>query len=521
MGKIRKILAVVFGCLSAIFALIALRNTLSEHARDTNTAAASSCDWGFDIESAARREGKLVFLKSEKLSHFNPPPNIKKILSQNYISAEICAKKFPADIAIIDYILSAATKRKSRFEAGIFSPNLIPVYMTSRAESKCGRFAPNLEKAIEAAAAQFQRNPDTLKSSARAAARIADAPSDFSISADNFKTSGCLRFLNAESARLFIYFNSPQTLNEDAAILSENARLVSRIGSADIRQIAARSAAVSAAEMLCARLSAKSESTTSKLLFLRALGESEYILKNEKMNSYYLHYAKFSAENADAEGYFNPSKEKPLVRDNALAVSVLLKTFEITNDAEYLKRAEKISENLAALLELHGIMPASIGEKSEASALEYVLCARAFFDMSKFSDERKWSRPLRAALNELDKYFMTDLGVWSINSANSAFAKFSRMIFTKDANLPSYVGEAAQLFAEMEQFQSRPAQEFQRLAAAAASASPLMNHQWASLKLSLVPSFRTHRHSAKTGLWDSGIFKTKALPCARYGVSTL
>ena len=488
---------------------------MSEHARDTNTAAASSCGWGFDIESAARREGKLVFLKSEKLSHFNPPPNIKKILSQNYISAEIAQKNFRRHRHYRLYM--SGPQKEIAFEQELFSPTF-PVTCFAR-RSKCGRFAPNLEKAIEAAAAQFQRNPDTLKSSARAAARIADAPSDFSISADNFKTSGCLRFLNAESARLFIYFNSPQTLNEDAAILSENARLVSRIGSADIRQIAARSAAVSAAEMLCARLSAKSESTTSKLLFLRALGESEYILKNEKMNSYYLHYAKFSAENADAEGYFNPSKEKPLVRDNALAVSVLLKTFEITNDAEYLKRAEKISENLAALLELHGIMPASIGEKSEASALEYVYAPR--FDMSKFSDERKWSRPLRAALNELDKYFMTDLGVWSINSANSAFAKFSRMIFTKDANLPSYVGEAAQLFAEMEQFQSRPAQEFQRLAAAAASASPLMNHQWASLKLSLVPSFRTHRHSAKTGLWDSGIFKTEALPCARYGVSTL
>ncbi len=501
MGKIRKSLAILFGCLSVVFAAVALRNTLLKCENGSKFASVSECAWNDCVEASARKEGKLVFLKLKGLNVFPLSGNAEKILKRNYISTEISPETNPADYSILNYILETATKRKCHFEAGIFSPNLIPIYMTSETAMRGGHFAPNLENAIIGAAAQFEKSPDTLKSTARAAARIADAPSDFSISLDNFRMSGCLRFLNSESARLFIYFNTARTLNEDAAVLSENARLAARIGNADIRQMAARSAAASAAEMLCARVSSKSENSTSKLLFLRALGESEYALKNDKINSFFMFFAESIAD-AKKRKQILGEAEFPLVRDCALSVPILLRAFDFTGDERYYKCAEKTAETLASALAGRGPMPSVLGKESEASALEYVLCARAFFEMSKTSGEKKWLKHSRRALLELDKHFMTDIGVWSVNSKDSALSKISRVVFTRDSEVPSYVGEAAQLFSEIGGASPATAQKLKKLALAAASTAPLMSHQWASLKLSLLPLFEAdaerHRHGADT-----------------------
>lgn len=76
---------------------------------------------------------------------------------------------------------------------------------------------------------------------------------------------------------------------------------------------------------------------------------------------------------------------------------------------------------------------------------------------------------MRSALDGLDRHFMTDLGVWSVNAKNSAFAKMSRTIFTRDAKLPSYVGEAAQLLAETGDTESPSARKLQKLALSAAA----------------------------------------------------
>ena len=92
---------------------------------------------------------------------------------------------------------------------------------------------------------------------------------------------------------------------------------------------------------------------------------------------------------------------------------------------------------------------------------------------------------------------MTPLGVWSINSKDSAFAKISRTVFTRDSEFPSYVGEAAQLFAEDETLKNRSAvRALRQLATAAIAASPFESGQWGSLKLSLVPSFESPKMRA-------------------------
>lgn len=477
MGKLRKILALIFASLSAFFAVVALKNSGRERDRQC-CEPLCAYEWGADAEAAARRAGRLVFLRSENAP--KPQSETADLLKERYVCAEISRDKFPADFAILDNLLQSATNRKLSFEAGIFSPNLAPIYISAKASTADGRLSPNFENALSAAAAKFENNPERLKSGARAAARIADAPSDFALPRDVVGVRGSLGFIDAESARLFIFFNNPRTLGADAAVISENARLASRICGADFRQLGARTASVAAVEMLCTRLASKNADMCSKLLFLRALGESELAAKNGKLGAFFVHCAKGM-----------PAAKR--VRDAALSVPVLLRAYELSDKSEFLKRAEDTAAKLAAALPPRGLMPAVFGEKSEASALEYVLCARAFFEMSKL--DKKWDGAMRSALDGLDRHFMTDLGVWSVNAKNSAFAKMSRTIFTRDASLPSYVGEAAQLLAETGDTESPAARKLQKLALSAAASAPLTSNQWASLKLSLLPSFDARKRN--------------------------
>lgn len=484
--------------LSLIFAGIALKNNLRDTAEvgeDTRRAGAVCCRWGTEAEATARRSGRLVFAVRGDADGFKPSKAAKKTLAEHYISVSVAPQNYPADIAVIDHFFAAAVGRKAAFKAGIFSPNLVPIYMTSKVEMSDGRVVPNLENAVLGAAAQFEKNPSALKSKAKTAARIADAPSDFAIPADIFASGGRLGFFYSESARLFTYFSNPRTLGAPPAELSENARLAFRIAGTDIRQLAARAASLSALEMLCARIPSPQETPTSRLLFLRALSESEYVGKNPKATRFFLHFAGQIADTPEQAQPFSPDK-KPLVRDIALTVPILLKAYTFSGDDRYLKRAYAAGKILERAAASHGVMESVLGERSEASALEYVLCARAFFEISKFGGGQNRKTVVRA-LDKLDELFMTPLGVWSINSKDSAFAKISRTVFTRDSEFPSYVGEAAQLFAEDETLKNRSAvRALRQLATAAIAASPFESGQWGSLKLSLVPSFESPKMRA-------------------------
>ena len=498
VGKLRKYLAVFFGMLSLFFAGIALKNKLSETAQPEMLRHSEStcCRWGAEVEAAARSSGKLVFAVRDCPDAFTPPEKLKRTLAEHYISVSISPRKYPADTAVIDHFFASAVGHKTAFKAGIFSPNLVPIYMTSKTETANGRLVPNLENAILGAAAQFERNPSALKSKAKSAAKMADAPSDFAASTDIFSVGGKLGFFYSESARLFTYFANPRTLGAPPAELSENARLAFGIAGTDIRQLAARVASLSAFEMLCARISSPHETPTSRLLFMRAISDSEYVEKNPKATRFFLHFAKLVADTPANAQPFAP-KQKPQMRDIALSVPILLRAYKFSGNVRYLERAKSACKILESAIFSRGVMPAVAGEKSEASALEYVLCARAFFEMSKTNGTGE--KNTERTLDRLDGFFMTPLGIWSINAKDSAFAKISRTVFTRDSELPSYVGEAAQLFAEDRRLKDRPAARIlQKLASAATAASPFESGQWSSLKLSLVPSFESQKvHTPK------------------------
>lgn len=475
MGKIRIILAAVFGLLSAFFAAVAARNALLERAAETAPARGAQ-KWGRSLEAAARADGKLVFFTCAK--GISPKSeSAKKALEKFYIRVELSPEKYPADYAALDSILSRAAKKNSTLAAGILSPSLHPIFLTSRGSSK-NSDAAALDSAIIGAARQFYNNPRELKIAARDAVPPADDLT-WEMSIPRFGGLPALFLAHTEAARLFALFGSRHNFEYPAA-LSENARLAFRIFAARPDMLAARSAAAEASRALCEELSPKRARGSAALLYLRALGESPFCAE-EPLRGFYLEKA-----GALAQGAGETRRVPASVRDAALSAQVLLRAHAISGDLKFLKSAENLAAALAGALESREILPAQIGAQSEASSLEYALCARAFWEMSKFSKTRDWRALAKTAIEKWNAEFMTPAGLWSINSEKSALAKFSRPIITLDAAFPSYAGEAAQLFAEMggRERQNAP---LRNLAYGAASAA-FPSDRRASLKLALFPA---------------------------------
>ncbi len=497
VGKLRKTLAIIFAFLSLLFAGIAISNKLSTR-HNTETQATTSTDntWGRNIESRARNENKLIFFFSDKSVTQSLSEKSKKILSERYICVKISHENFPADFTILDAPLAKISKKSGSLKAGILSPNLHPIYLTSEILADKKNRTLSLEDAIIAATNQFDKNAYTLKKTARQATTFDAIPRDsFSPFFGNSFTR--LSFLHAESSRMFIYFNSNAPMSAEPAILSENARLAARISLLGYTQIAAQNATALATKILCARIATESKNNFAKLLFLRALGESPYVLTDNRVKNFYLQNVKETT-----------LCETQKINDIALSTSILLRTFAISKDKEFFNNAKIRAKRLAEIAFTQKTLPSKIGEISEASSLDYALCARAFWDIAKFSNDENWHSATKEIIARWNENFMTPFNLWSINSKKSALAKIARPIITRDCASPSYIGEAAQLFAEMEILQARKkfnspetsreihfgktetrcAQNLKKLAFGASTISPLANPQWASLKLAMLPT---------------------------------
>lgn len=487
MGKLRKRLAVFFGCLSAICALIAVRNHIHSQKNQSKAPEEIPQKWCRQIEPYARKTSKLIFVNTNSLD-FKPSKAIKKILSQKYISVEISPDTFPADYFILDSLLARNARIYRPLKAGILSPNLYPIYLTSQYSSRLSHNAPTLDEALIVAVKHFEKNPYELKLTARNAVKFDSLPQSFFSRLSFSDMFAQLSFIHTESANLFIYFNSQKPIYDAPAIVSENARLISKICATDIN-LSARQALINATKILCKRIQSKDENLTAKLLYLRALGESPFITTNKNLYSFYLTNLKNilpKEKNIDANLY---EYNKMATRDIALMASVLSKASVISGSTKLRKEAEDMANFLANKMESSTIFPAKIGAESEASSLEYVLCIRAFYDIAKLSNNEKW---LQTAFNTISKWndnFMTELNLWSINSKKSAFAKYTRPIITRDNTVPSYIGEASQLFVEIGINNSPTAQMLKKISTSAMSDSPLSSHNWASLKLAVIPQF--------------------------------
>ena len=484
--KLRKSLAIFFGCLSVICAFIAVRNYICKPKELPEIAENIAPKWDRNIEQLARKHSKLIFIQTES-AKFKPSKLAKKILSQNYISVEISPDLFPADYYILNSILARNSRTQHPLKAGILSPNLHPIYLTSQYNSRVSHNAPTLDEALIIAVKHFEKNPYILKSSARDATKFDYIPQGFS---NNFFFSNAFvkSKLLHESVNLFAYFNSQKPLYDSPAILSENARLSLRLSTL-YKDISTRNASANAVKILCKRLADKKESRTAKLLYLRALGESPFTQTNKKLQEYYLQNVnKILPKEKIADTKLLKSYGTA-TREMALSVSVLSKAFVISGKTHFLNKAEDIALSLSNKIDNTDILPAKIGTHSEASSLEYVLCARAFFDLSKVSRKQNWVESTIKTISKWNENFMTDIKLWSINSKKSAFAKYTRPIITQDANTPSYIGEASQLFSEMGIDNSQTAKLLQKLTSNAMTDSFLSSRNCASLKLAMLPQY--------------------------------
>ncbi len=496
VGKLRKTLAIIFASLSLLFAGIAISNKLSTlHNVEPQKTTAPDNTWGRNIESQARNENKLIFFFSDKSVRQLLSAKSKKILSKHYICVKISRENFPADFTILDAPLAKISKKTGTLKAGILSPNLYPIYLTSEISVDQKKRTLSLEDAIIAATNQFDKNAYALKKTARQATTFDALPRDYfsSFFGNSFAR---LSFLHAESSRMFIYFNSNAPMSAEPAILAENARLAARISLLDYGQIAAQNATARATKILCSRIATESENNFAKLLFLRALGESPYVYTDNRVKNFYL-------QNVKETTLCNTSQTK----DIALSTSILLRAFTISKDKEFFNNAKINAKRLAEVAFKQKTLPSKIGEISEASSLDYALCARAFWDIAKYSNDENWHNAMREIIAQWNENFMTSFNLWSINSKKSALAKIARPIISRDCSTPSYIGEAAQLFAEMEilkyhkkfnrtetsrefqlgKIEMRCAQNLKKLAFGASTISPLANPQWASLKLAMLP----------------------------------
>ena len=486
MEKLRKSLAIFFGCLSAICAFIAIRNYINKPEESPASAENITPKWDRNIEQLARKHSKLIFIQTD-FTKFRPSKLAKKILSQNYISVKITPDTFPADYYILNSILARNSRTQHPLKAGILSPNLHPIYLTSQYNSRVSHNAPTLDEALIIAVKHFEKNPYILKSTARNATKFDYIPQGFFN--NFFFSNGFVKSkLLHESVNLFAYFNSQKPFYDSPAILSENARLASRLSTL-YNDISARSASANSVKILCKRLADKKESHTAKLLYLRALGESPFTQADKKLQSFYLQNVnKISPKEKITDAKFLKSYSSA-TREMALSVSVLAKAFAISGNVHFLNKAEDIALLLSNKINNTDILPAKIGTYSEASSLEYVLCARAFFDLSKVSRKQNWQESTIKTISKWNENFMTDIKLWSINSKKSAFAKYTRPIITQDATLPSYIGEASQLFSEITIDNSQTTKLLQRLTSNAMSDSFLSSRNCASLKLAMLPQY--------------------------------
>ncbi len=485
VGNLRKVLAIFFATLSILFASIAVYNKFAVVDEQLINNDEKNIEWNRNIESRARNENKLIFFTTEN-SKFMPSTQTKKVLATHYLCIKISTETFPADYTILDIPLAKSTRKNNTLKAGILSPNLFPIYLTSDENSL-------LNNVIIAAAKHLEKNPYILKKIAREAAKLDSLSIDFFHQSYPIPFSK-FAFINIENARLFAYFTSNAPLVDKPSIVSENARLAARISLNSPHQFSAKQTLINASKFLCIRTLSPQENNTSKLLFLRAIGELNNLLNDKNLTNFYL-------KNADVLTQKIANSENVNLCDIALTSSILTNLFEITQNNDFLSRAEQTAKNIAVAISSSNLLPAKIGEYSQASSLEYVLVARAFWDISKYSKIGNWRNLTDKTIELWSNDFMTPFGLWSINSKKSALAKYMRPILTRDAKTPSYLGEAAQLFAEI----SANSRDFpnskmkkistykgdknlQKLAYATLASSPFADRDWASLKLAILPA---------------------------------
>lgn len=500
----RKHLEIIFAALSVVFAFIAalkyfLSPGVQSEAAPGYSQKSKQLQWGSQLISEARKTSKLIFFetgagnKSESTHEIIPflkkSTKTGRILENCYLTAKLDGNLWPADYAVLENLLSSNAGRKLPLKTGILSPRMRPIYLDSEIVIKDTPTHPSIATILIAAANEYYRNKDKILESARNSVSLIYNPQDFKSITIESPYIPRMSFLNAESLALMAFFINPKNSEAPAAVITENARLAMRIYTTDMRQLSAKRASELAARTMLQRLKNPEISLTEKLLIMRSISEYYFVKSDSEIIGEVSQFSDFLIENQSPEGFI-VLNGKSTVRHNALAAGVLARAYAITGDKKYADSARKCADRLAELQEPFGEMPAVADNSasSQSSSIEYALTVQAFCDMHYFTGDEKYINYAKRTIDEWNDFYMTPLGLWSINSENSLLSNYARPVFLEDNLCPSYIGTAAQTIAYIKNhdpnFRLPNEQKIRRMAASAFTFSPFSRISNASYKLS-------------------------------------
>lgn len=191
-----------------------------------------------------------------------------------------------------------------------------------------------------------------------------------------------------------------------------------------------------------------------------------------------------------------------MTAENALAAQVLALAYSRFKRRAHLEGAERICGYIEFLLKTSYQLPSasSVAVRSQSSARTYAFAGGAFADMHAATGENKYIVLCRILFDELDGLFMSESGLWAVNSHASALSGVARPIIYVDSRIPSYMGEAAQLLtylsAEDSRLNAAYSKNLKKISEGALRPYRFNDFEMASWKISQLPRVK---HKAAAG----------------------
>ncbi len=499
MGKFRKFLLVAFAGVCALLLWHAIDSCEKEPSHFQHTGFLvkkkypnNERPWGRSLEYEARQNNKMVFFTTPNVK-FTPDPALREFLSKYFLITVLDERQSPADIRILDGIFRMVSKKPDYVVAGILTPRLRPIYLTSNITHKDTPETPSIASAIYAAAKQYFLATDELRKKASKLPDIFDQAKkirDEKFESENIESFKCTE---TELEDLYKFFKNPKREKSPPGILSENARLLAHLHKIFPTNKVAQLASKEAEKLLIKRFSDSKISKLRKIFFARAMIELAETSNSKILDTTVKGLLDKIISTSLPDGRIADEGKECLISTHAITAQLLAAAYQRYGNNNYKIFAEKLCDYLEIVLKSYGQIPclASMGRNSQGSSVTYALTIGAFAKVHKITKKKKFLLAARLTLDEWNKLYMTKENVWSLNAATSPLANYTRPIVFEDGEYCSYVGEAAQAFSYLSiadnTFDSPYAEKLNKIYNAAARLTNIRNQAMGSLKLSMLP----------------------------------
>lgn len=425
----------------------------SETLRLADMKGKAHYDWGNELAMCARRDGKLIFFTVGREHDFKADGHLEKLLGNSFYITCLDPDRYPADFRVLQSVYERGTGNFAPIKGGILSARFAPIYLTSNLGGDAARGIPSAAEAAVAAAGILRDDPAGLRAAEGNLARLStveDGRADYEYASDLLADGLDWKF---ESAKLEKFFGGDVS-DIPVAIVTENARLAAGIFSAFPELESAGHAEDNAREMLI-KMFTEPRALVERLLIARALLEmpTKSGIGDEKL----IRFADELLFMTKPDGRMMEDGRDAVTAENALAAQVLALAYSRFKRRAHLEGAERICGYIEFLLKTSYQLPSvsSVAVRSQSSARTYAFAGGAFADMHAATGENKYIVLCRILFDELDGLFMSESGLWAVNSHASALSGVARPIIYVDSRIPSYMGEAAQLLTYLSAEDSR------------------------------------------------------------------